>query len=135
MGKADVLIDGAQVKVVTAAESLIGLKQEREDLLVGTFTLRNRQRFPIKLTKIKVESTSTVSSSDATFDDISLRNTIREAIAKESILEVFSQIERDAAAAEESSHWERAAFYYNEASRAARLSGHFQKAVSDGDKA
>src|SRR5215475_2175701 len=59
MGEANVHIDGVQVKVVTAAESLVELKREREDLLVGTFTLQNRRRFPIKLIKIKVESTST----------------------------------------------------------------------------
>jgi len=135
MGGADVHVDGLQVKVVTAADSLVELKREREDLLVGTFTLRNRRRFPIRLIKIQVESTSTVSSSDATFDDVRLRNSIREAIAKGSILDVLSQVERDAAAAEEAGHWGRAAFYYNEASRAGRISGYFQKAVSDGHKA
>lgn len=59
----------------------------------------------------------------------------RAAIAKGEVRETLSQVEAKALAAEKNNHWDEASSSYREASKAARISGQLQKAVSYGDKA
>lgn len=59
----------------------------------------------------------------------------REAIGKGKVKETLTQLEARALEAEKQSRWEAASKSYREASRAARISGQLQKAVSYGNKA
>ncbi|MBI2348487.1 MAG: hypothetical protein HYV05_07525, partial [Deltaproteobacteria bacterium] len=59
----------------------------------------------------------------------------REAIGKGEVKETLAQLEAGALAAEKGSQWEEASNSYREASRAARISGHLEKALSYANKA
>ena len=59
----------------------------------------------------------------------------KEAVAKGKVTETLSQMEAEALAAEKGNRWDEASSSYREASRAARISGQLQKAVSYGNNA
>jgi tetratricopeptide (TPR) repeat protein len=106
-GEADVSVDGAQVRIMTGADSHVALTRERDDLLVGAFVLKNGRGFSIRLTKSAISQTAQ---------------------------EAWTALEREAREAEVAGKWARASTVYRQASISARDRGQFQRAIDYGSK-
>jgi CHAT domain-containing protein len=105
--RADVKVQGEQVNIVTGKESQVVLRRERDDRLVGTFTLQKGRNFRITLTK----------------------NTVAKPVEEE-----WTALEAEARQAEKEAKWSRASNFYRLASNAARERGQFQRAIGYGNK-
>ncbi len=135
MGGADVRVDGVNVSVVTSAQSRVQLSRQDDNLLVGTFTLKDGRRFPIRLTKITGPAEQTkFEVSYASSRLALLSGEVKEALA--SFESQAKEAENNAAASQAPQpYWKAANTAYSEASRLAGFSGQLQKAITYGQKA
>ena len=70
----------------------------------------------------------------AQYSDVNWNNYAREAIAKGKVIEALKELEAEGSAAEKVSRWDKASFFYDLASTAARQNGQLQKGLTYGQQ-